>query len=186
MDGDRVPVHSPERCRGASLRCFLDVRGVSAAWRVSKAHFWPAHGRHHRCRQCATDALALRRGPIGLRCTSACFHDCAVPACRLPPSIPRNVALAGHCNGRRQSGVSDLWLFQRAGFGASVCVRITSLSDHKAPSRRRSQDLVCLWPHTCATYSVQSDASRRGNKAALGSYVHQPWRTLERSRISGR
>ncbi len=37
--------------------------------------------------------------------------------------------------------------------------------------------------HVGTTHSVQSVASWRANKAALGSYLHQAWRTLERNRI---
>ena len=34
--------HSSEHSRGTNVRCFLDVRGVSATWRIGKTHFWPA------------------------------------------------------------------------------------------------------------------------------------------------
>ena len=92
--------------------------------------------------------------------------------------------LARHCYGRRKPRRNDVWLFQRTRPGAVVRIRVTLLRNHEAPFPWRAQDLARLCGHVGTTHSVQSVTFWRANKAALGSYVHQAWRTLEGNRIS--
>src|SRR5262245_43652727 len=40
--GNCVPIPFSEHSCSTNVRCFLDVCGVPASWRVGKPHFWPA------------------------------------------------------------------------------------------------------------------------------------------------
>ena len=143
------------------------------AWRVGKAHFWPAYDRHDCGRNCATHALVLRNRPISLGCAFFCFHGCRIPARRLQHSIQEKVALARHCTSRWQSRGSDVWLFQRTRPSTVVCDRITLLCDHKAAFPWRRRDMAGLRSHVGTTFSVQSITFWCADKAPLGGFVHQ-------------
>ena len=129
FDGNRVPICSPERSVARMFAafwmfaaCFLLGVLAKRISRDSKIGIIVA----------GTALLTpwfFEARPIGLRCASVRFHSCRVPACCLPHSVQRNVELARHCDGRRQSRGGDIWLFQRARPGGLVRIRITLLCE---------------------------------------------------------